>query len=492
MHGSLSIFSFRGVDMRKSALRIVCFISILTMVLFYTNKVFKIKYGDGIYDLTKFYELEDETVDVLFLGSSHAFEDFNTGTLWNEYGMASYILGGSMQPMWNTYFYLKEALKTQKPELIVLEGFCTTYESEFIDDSRIIKNNYGLRWSRDKINSIQISAPEERWNEFLLEYVQYHTRYSELGAADFLKNQGNRQYDDWKGLGCNMTTKPLTCVDVSGITQSMPLYEKTEEYYRKTLDLAQEKGIPIVVVISPYAGITEEQQQKLNSADNIAVEYDVPFVNCNLITDEIGIDYSTDAADGDHLNYKGNQKYSSYMGAYLKAHFEISDHRGDHQYDTWQRNADYLEQAIADQILRETYDINIICEQIQNLNYRLILSVDGYCSTADENLSSFFEKIGIERNGLCGIWVKENNVIIDNVWYSGMESATKYINDPLHDFCMKRSVNDSGQYDNIIIVDNEQYHKVNNGVNVLVFDKKTETVADMFGIDMDAGYSIVK
>lgn len=478
--------------MGKSVLRIMCFISILTMVLFYTNKIFKVKYGDGIYDLTKFYELEDETVDVLFLGSSHAFEDFNTGTLWNEYGMASYILGGSVQPLWNTYYYLKEALKTQNPELIVLEGFCTTYESEFIDDSRIIKNNYGLRWSPDKINSIQISAPEERWNEFLLEYVQYHTRYSELGAADFLKNQGNRQYDDWKGLGCNMATTPLTCVDVSDITQSMPLYEKTEKYYRKTIELAQEKGIPIVVVISPYAGITEEQQQKLNSADNIAAEYGVPFVNCNLLTDEIGIDYSTDAADGAHLNYKGNQKYSSYMGEYLKAHFEINDRRGDHRYDTWQRNANYIEQAIADQVLRETYDINTICEQIQNLNYRLILSVDGSCSTADENLSPFFEKIGIDRNGLCGIWVKENNVIIDNVWYLGMESTTEYINDSLHDFCMKRSVNDSGQYDNMIIVDDVQYHKVNNGVNVLVFDKKTETVADMFGIDIDAGYSIVK
>lgn len=83
----------------------ICFIVILTVVLLYTNRVFKVKYGDGIYDVTKFYELENETVDVLILGSSHAFEDFNTGTLWSEYGMAAYVLGGSVQPMWNTYYY---------------------------------------------------------------------------------------------------------------------------------------------------------------------------------------------------------------------------------------------------------------------------------------------------------------------------------------------------------------------------------------------------
>ena len=113
--------------MKKSVVRIICFLLILVLCLGYANSVFKVKYGDGIYDVTKFYELEDNTVDVLFLGSSHAFEDFNTGTLWDEYGMSSFILAGSVQPMWNTYFYLKEALKTQTPKLIVLEGYCTVF-----------------------------------------------------------------------------------------------------------------------------------------------------------------------------------------------------------------------------------------------------------------------------------------------------------------------------------------------------------------------------
>lgn len=492
MHSSLSIFSFRGVGMRKSVLRVICFIVILTVVLLYTNRVFKVKYGDGIYDLTKFYELEDETVDVLILGSSHAFEDFNTGTLWNEYGMASYVLGGSTQPMWNTYYYLKEALKTQKPELIVLEGYMTVHESEFIDDSRIIKNNYGLRWSRDKVNSIKVSAPKERWGEFLLEYVQYHARYTELGMADFLRNQGNRYFDDWKGFGCNMETVPFAYTDVSGVAERAPLYGKAEKYYRQIIELAQEKGIPVIVVISPYAAINEGQQQKFNTAGDIAAEYGVPYVNCNLLTSEIGIDYAIDAADGDHLNYRGNQKYTAYIGAYLKTHFEVSDRRGDHRYDSWQRDADYIEQAIAGQMLCESYDINDIAERIQDLDYRLIVSVDGSCSTADENLGSFFEEVEIDRSGLSGLWIRENNEVIDNVWYSGMESAEKYMEDARHDFCVRRLINDSGQYENMIIADDVQYHKVNNGVNVLVYDKKRETVADMFGIDMDAGYGIVR
>ena len=63
--------------MKKSATRIICFLVLLTVMFGCWNAIFKVKYGDGIYGVTKFYELEDNTVDVLILGSSHAFEDFN-------------------------------------------------------------------------------------------------------------------------------------------------------------------------------------------------------------------------------------------------------------------------------------------------------------------------------------------------------------------------------------------------------------------------------
>ncbi len=89
------------------------------------------------------------------------------------------------------------------------------------------------------------------------------------------------------------------------------------------------------------------------------------------------------------MNYKGNQKYSSYIGKYLKENFEISDRRNDSGYDSWQRSADYIEQMIEDQELRECHDINQIAELIQDSNYWVFISVDGNCNTSDENLQNF-------------------------------------------------------------------------------------------------------
>ena len=473
--------------MRKSIVRIVCFMLILGMVLGKTNKVFKFKNGDGIYSVTKFYELEDNTVDILFLGSSHAFEDFNTGTLWDEYGMASYILGGSVQPMWNTYYYLKEALKTQDPKVIVLEGYSTIMSQDYIDDSRIIKNNYGLKWSLDKLNSIKVSSPKERWSEFILEYEQYHTRYRELSGADFLPNQNNRLYDDWKGFGCNMETTPLEAIDVSEVINRAPLHEKTEKYYRMILELAQEENIPIIVVISPYADIDEGEQQKYNTASDIAEEYGVPFVNYNLYLNEIGLDFSTDAGDKSHLNYRGNRKFSAYFGNYLKENYDVPDRRGDSKYDSWQRNAEYIRQMIADQNLVENYDINELPKLLDNPNYWVMISVDGSCNTADENVCDFLYSLGIHDGGNNGIWLRKNNSII---WNSGEYAAEKYISTSAHDFCLRRAENEEGQLKNEIIIDNIQYRKISNGVNVIVYDSVTEKIADKFVINKDYEYNI--
>ena len=56
--------------MKKTVVRITGFLLILLMVLAGINRVFKMKYGDGIYSLTKFYEQKKDSVDVLVLGSS--------------------------------------------------------------------------------------------------------------------------------------------------------------------------------------------------------------------------------------------------------------------------------------------------------------------------------------------------------------------------------------------------------------------------------------
>ncbi len=476
--------------MKKKIIRIVCFVLILLTILNTLNRIFKVKYGDGIYSLTKFYELEDHTVDVLILGSSHAFENFNTGLLWDEYGMTSYVLAGSVQPMWNTYYYLKEALKTQKPELIVLEGYMVSYQQEYIDDSRIIKNNYGLKWSKDKLQSMMVSIPSERWGEFMLEYVQYHNRYAELSADDFLKDKGKALYRDWKGFGCNMATEKMLAPVVEQSGELLPLSQKTEKYYRKTIELAKENDIPMVVIIAPYAGITEEEQKRYDMAEKIAGEYNVEFRNYNLCYEDIGIDFTTDAADEAHLNYKGNQKFSQSIGRHLKDNYEISDRRGDSFYQSWANNADMIRGQIRNQKLKETKDISSFLQQAENEDYSYVITIDGKCHSGMKEVEKLIDAFHISKDMHRGMWYVEKD---EATWYSGGETAERYVKWDGHDVCMKRILNEDGvDYKNILLVDHEEYQMVNNGVNITVYSKVTQTIADSVGFDVEDSFQLVR
>ena len=73
-----------------------------------------------------------------------------------------------------------------------------------------------------------------------------------------------------------------------------------------------------------------------------------------------------------------------------------------------------------------------------------------------------------------------------------MDNAVKYISISSHDFCLRRSVTESEQSCNEIIVDKIQYQKVANGVNVLIYDTMTEKIADVFGINIDDDYNIIR
>ena len=109
--------------MIRKTVKIIAFFLILSVLLLRFHQVFRFKFNDGIYGMEQFYREKENSLDAIFFGSSHMYVNVNTSVLWKEYGIAGYDLGGSEQPVWNSYYYVKEALKTQKPSVLVLDCF---------------------------------------------------------------------------------------------------------------------------------------------------------------------------------------------------------------------------------------------------------------------------------------------------------------------------------------------------------------------------------
>lgn len=473
--------------MKKSIITVSCFILIFSLIFNHFQKIYSFKFADGIYGLKAFYNQEDNINDVIFIGSSNIFENINTQILWDEFGIASFDLAGSMQPMWNSYYYMKEALKTQSPRLFVLDLLGVLWEGDYLDSSRIIKNTYGMKNSLDKIEAVKISAPKANWNDYLWEVPTYHIRYQELTAGDYLPNNGTPNWESWKGFGIN--TETMVCDRPEGFEtdETLDISSKSEKYLRKICQLCRDNDVELLLIKTPY--VTDiDSTMKYNRAAEIGAEYGVPCVDFNYYYDEIGLDFNTDLGDGLHLNYRGNIKFTRYLAEYIESQYDIPDRRGEDSYESYDIISLDCIMRTHNAMVRDTQDFDMFINEILNENYIIICSICGDF----KGISNY----DIVRNKIYSLGIDLNLADVSAVWViqngNTLFEAENGHNDKWH--------MELAPYKNIQIAtawapgdapsiqfNRKEQVKVSSGINIVVYDSVTETIVDAVGFQISEG-----
>lgn len=124
-------------------------------------------------------------MELLILGSSHAYKDINLAVLYDGYGISSYVLGGPVQSFWNSYYYLIEALKTQHPKLVVLEGHAATMNTDYKEHTDVVRNTSSIKGISTRIGAILASAPKNKADDYIFDYRLWHARYQGINEFDF-------------------------------------------------------------------------------------------------------------------------------------------------------------------------------------------------------------------------------------------------------------------------------------------------------------------
>ena len=80
------------------------------------------EFPDNVEDsIQGFYDLPKNSLQVLFLGTSHVGYSVSPVQLYKDYGITSYNLGTSDQGFDTSLLLLRETFKTQHPKLIILD-----------------------------------------------------------------------------------------------------------------------------------------------------------------------------------------------------------------------------------------------------------------------------------------------------------------------------------------------------------------------------------
>lgn len=322
-------------------LRLVCFVLLAGALLAYANYVLTPKHDYGICSMVNLYRQEPDSIDVLAVGTSLAYAGVNTNVLWEEYGIAAYDLCSAEQPFWVSYFAIREALKTQHPQVILLDAKPSTYTKDYSRRGRTILSTYGMVGLENRIGAIMacVETPQEAAG-FILGLPEVHSNYKALTADSFLlpPDNGGRG-GSWKGFieVDEVEKHQRPSLVYNSVCRNMNA--RQEEYARKIFELAQDEGIELMLIGLPNPDYAYDHMY-YNSLWAIAAEYGISGINYNDPSLRFGLRYSTDFADWQHLNVKGSVTFSRKLGADLLERYSLPDRRGDAHFDSYQACSD--------------------------------------------------------------------------------------------------------------------------------------------------------
>lgn len=361
----------------KRVLAVAVVVLIVGIAFYHMDRTVSRKDQNGIMQMEGFYQLKKDSVDVLVIGSSHAYVNVNPAVWWREYGVAGYVLGGSAQPTWNSYYWLKEALKYQTPQVILLDVFRVTEQREYADDANVLENVLGMRPSYVKWQAIKASAEEEKVLPFFLGYPTYHDRYLALEKNDcyyWEKKDFDENFKGYQAVFDTLGQEPIE--KEADLSLETELFEKSRYYLIQFIELCQEKNIPLVLINSPTVKTSAEDQATMNEVTEIAEQYGVPFWNGDLEYREMGIDSEIYFADYTHLNYWGSKLYTQYLGRQLLENFEFEDKRGNKDFESWEINAICEDRMELESILAKGEDLESYLNFVDTAEYQCAVICD--------------------------------------------------------------------------------------------------------------------
>lgn len=324
--------------MKKKILIIAAVAVCLVLALGLAQRILMPKYVSEAVDgrlIAEYYD-SAKNHDVVFVGDCEVYENISPVTLWEEYGISSYIRGSPQQLIWHSYYLMEETLKYEKPKAFVFNVLSMKYgEPQSEAYNRLALD--GMKWSQSKIDSIKASMTEEEdFLSYVFPLLRFHSRWSELTAEDFIY-----AFKDVPQLSINGY---LMRIDVDGIQelyQGRPLMDYTLDqvcwdYLEKMRVLCQENGVELILMKAPTgtAKWCWYDQWDAQVAD-YAEAHGLRYYNFLKNIDEIGIDFMTDTYDqGGHLNLSGAEKLSRYFGKILADEVGLKSHKGEAEYET--------------------------------------------------------------------------------------------------------------------------------------------------------------
>ena len=309
---------FKGADAMKQVwkhiAKTVAFAFVLIFIVALLKPIFMPKNTTGGVP-----EALQGDLDYLVLGDSQAWSSVSPMQLWRDYGFSGYNCGAPGQRLQDDLYNLQDILTTRHPKVVLMEA-------------NMLFGSHGVVGEMEKMMQSTTGR--------ILPAYCYHDRWKKL----LTEETASTKLDINRGFHYATTVQPYTGGDYTQSTDDVSSIPWPQQLFLdRIVSLCRQQGIELILysVASPSSWTYARH----NGVSNYAQEHDITYIDFNLMLNELGIDWNTDALDcGDHLNLSGASKLTAWLGNYLSQQNLLSDHRNEEGYESWAEDLKAYEQ----------------------------------------------------------------------------------------------------------------------------------------------------
>jgi len=317
----------------------ILFFSIFISIIMYAGIIGR-PFFEGAYNYNNwqyFYKEDDNTHNVITIGSSAIYRYWMPALAYEEQGFTSFTIGSNRQPFGAVPYIIEEVMKSQSPDLIIVETRSLINQRIYeIDDSEngqpdmqswvlgIVAS--GMNYSSTRFNMIHENYVDTEGDCELYWHIpilKYHSLEYTLPLPERLKRI-IPQKDVYKST--NLVPQVERIDKLHSNKKFYGEYYLTDEQKTEldsVVEKSKEYNVNLLFVATPYLLDTASSSMQKSLQDYIK-EKNYPYIDLNDYVNEIGLDNNTDFYNSLHTNIAGAEKVTRYLSKYIAENYELN------------------------------------------------------------------------------------------------------------------------------------------------------------------------
>ena len=266
----------------------------------------------------RFYQEEENSLDVVFLGASDVFSGFAPALAYDEYGFTSYMYAIDANPGALYKYQLKEVLRTQRPRQIFVEINGFLYDQP-VEEERLSIMTDNIPLSLNKLETIWRFKEEDKLAG-LFPFVVYHGDWEQGGGLlDRLewRLSTSRHPSLLKGMVTRTTIDRRLPEEIEISAEQQSAMNLAENALTDFLNFCKEEKLDNIVFVRFPHKNADKHKTVVDQIESRVQEYGYALLNLEEKKEDMDLDVLQDYYGSEHLNIYGQRKLTSYLGKYI-------------------------------------------------------------------------------------------------------------------------------------------------------------------------------